>query len=262
MKKPISILLIILIFISMIIGCNTENSQTLEETKNASQVSLSSTSTPSSNASSAADSQTLSENTSLAPSVSSQASSQTQNTKGELTLNLSNELNRLFSGKYYFRETVKTDEPTLHVSVTQTDGKNYYLLMYNSASGENENAVAPIEVIGDDMYEIDHKKKTVTKLTGQSWAYGNEKDIYAAILPPVANYTGSETVTENGKRLTQESYTDKSGTVIKYYYDGDKLQRYDCVAGGKVVSSHSIVYSSKLDESLFEFPKGYKIIGK
>ncbi len=262
MKKPISMVLVVLFLISMVIGCNAGNSQKPEVTESADQASLNSVATPSSNTSSADFSQASSENTRSVPSSDSDESSQIKATKGELTLNLSNELNRLFSGKYYYMETVKTEEPTLHVSVTQTDGKNYYLLMYNTASGENENGDAPTVILGNNMYEIDHKKKTVTKVTGKSWAYGNEKDIYAAILPPVAKYTGSDTVTENGKQLTRETYVDKNGTTIQYYYNGDKLQRYDCVADGKVVSSHSIIYSSKIDESLFEIPKDYKIIGK
>jgi hypothetical protein len=245
----------------MIAGCSmgVNNSQKLG---NSNQTSSNSTANSSVDDGSSAISEISSAGEPGSTLSATAANSQSKATNGQRTQNLSSELNRLFSGKYYYRETVKTEEPTLNVSITQTDGKNFYLLTYNTASGENEEGVAPVVILGKDMYEINHKKKTVTKVTGKSWVYGNEKDIYAAILPPVAKYMGSDTVTENGKQLFRETYKDQNGTTIQYYYDGDKLQRYDCVADGKLISSHSVEYSSKIDESLFELPKDYKIIDK
>ncbi len=182
---------------------------------------------------------------------------------GELTQKLGKELNELFSsGTYYFKEVTDSfqDEGSdLHVSVCVTDRDKYYMLDYNSADGENNDAVSGFLCIDNVVYNVDDTKKQISRITGKSLLFDWAKESYPNQLPPIAKYNKTSFVEEDGKQLTCEAY-DGEDVIYNYYYEGEKLSRIDCIYDGAVIWSSTIQYSKEIDKSIFELPADYETI--
>ena len=77
----------------------------------------------------------------------------------------------------------------------------------------------------------------------------------------IGEVTASETEI-NGNKLICESYTDKDGALVSYYFDqNDMLVRRDYVyPDGKNETTLFSQISTEVDDSLFEIPKGYSYL--
>lgn len=161
---------------------------------------------------------------------------------------------QFLDGEMYIEYETKEDGATVNLKVAVKD-ENVFVETF--ADGEKLGII----IKGDVSYVIQHSYQMVLKTNVDPGAAVNFKEII--VQEGDMNLSGLKTGKRevDGKTYKTEYWDDVDGTSTTICFDGDKPVYIINNDGGQETIVKIVEMSNKVDDSLFELPEGYQVLG-